>query len=47
MMSESYLEMLNKLKESIDTDTSLPKEIKDGANSLVKELFNLLWPYSD
>lgn len=46
-MNESYLEMLNKLKESIDTDASLPKEIKDRAVSLTEELFNLLWPYSD
>ena len=42
----SYLEILNEIKETIDTDI-IPSEDKEKINKAVENLFNLLWKYSD
>lgn len=43
----SYLELLNQLKETIESDKSLPESVKKVANELLDKLFNTLWSYSD
>ena len=42
----SYLDILIKLKEDIDSDTCMLKTDRDKAKKLTQELFALLWKYS-
>lgn len=42
----SYLEILNELKETLDTDI-IPKADKDKIDDTLQQLFDLLWKYSD
>ena len=42
----SYLEILNELKETIESDT-ISKEDKEEINDVIQQLFALLWKYSD
>lgn len=42
----SYLDILAKLKEDINSDSCMPKADHDEAEKLIKELFDLLWKYS-
>lgn len=41
----SYLDILIKLKEDIDSDTCMLKTDRDKAKELTHELFSLLWKY--
>ena len=41
----SYLEILNELKETLDTDI-IPKEDKDKIDDALQQLHDLLWKYS-
>ena len=45
-MARSYLDILNELKETIDTD-SIPKQDKQKIDNALQRLFDLLWVYSD
>lgn len=42
----SYLDILAKLKEDINSDSCMPKADHNEAEKLIKELFDLLWKYS-
>lgn len=42
----SYLDILTKLKEDINSDNCMPKADHEKAEKLIKELFDLLWKYS-
>ena len=42
----SYIDVLTKLKEDIDSDTCMFKTDRDRAKKLTQELFDLLWKYS-
>lgn len=42
----SYLDILTKLKEDIDSDTCMLKTDRDKAKKLTQELVALLWKYS-
>lgn len=42
----SYLEILNELMESVETD-SIPKTEKEHIKEKMRELLDLLWKYSD
>ncbi len=42
----SYLEILTELQETIEFD-SIPKSDADKIKRRLKELFDLLWKYSD
>lgn len=42
----SYLEILNELKETLDSDI-IPKKEKERINRLLEQLLELLWKYSD
>lgn len=45
-MEESYLDMLIKLQESVETDYCMPEETKEQVNALLKKLHHILWAYS-
>lgn len=42
----SYLDILAKLKEDINSDSCMPTTDHEKAEKLIKELFDLLWKYS-
>ena len=42
----SYLEILNKLKETLESD-HIPEKDKKKINDALQKLFELLWKYSD
>ena len=42
----SYLDILTKLKEDINSDSCMPKADQDEAEKLIQDLFGLLWKYS-
>lgn len=42
----SYLEILNELKETVDTDC-IPEDDKKEIDNTLNKLFDLLWNYSD
>ena len=42
----SYLDILTKLKEDINSDSCMPKADHDEAEKLIQDLFGLLWKYS-
>lgn len=42
----SYLDILVKLKEDINSDNCMPKADHEKAKELTQELFNVLWKYS-
>ena len=44
--TRSYLEILNELKETLETDV-IPKEDKNKINNTLQQLFYLLWKYSN
>ena len=41
----SYLEILNELKETLETDV-IPKDDKQEIDEVLQRLFELLWKYS-
>ena len=43
----SYIELLNKLADTLDSDTAMPAEDKAEAQKQLQALFNILWKYSD
>lgn len=43
----SYLDILTELKDTIDDDDLIPKAVKEDIESLLENLFNILWKYSD
>ena len=43
----SYLEILTELKETIESDVSMPDKEKAVAIEYVNQLLTTLWPYSD
>ena len=45
-MEYSYMELLNMLKSSLDTDEMMPKDDHEQAVKKVSELFDILWNYS-
>lgn len=45
-MEYSYMELLNMLKSSLDTDEIMPKDDNKQAVKKVEELFDILWNYS-
>ena len=45
-MKYSYMELLNILKSSLDTDEMMPKDDNEQAVKKVEELFDILWNYS-
>lgn len=45
-MEYSYMELLNMLKSSLDTDEMMPKDDHEQAEKKVAELFDILWNYS-
>lgn len=45
-MEYSYMELLNMLKSSLDTDEMMPKDDNEQAVKKVAELFDILWNYS-
>ena len=42
----SYLDILTKLKEDINSDSCMLKTDRDKAKEFTQELFDLLWKYS-
>ena len=42
----SYLEILNELKETLETD-NIPKKDKSIIDDKIQELFDMLWEYSN
>lgn len=42
----SYLDILAKLKEDINSDTSMPIADREEAEKLTLDLYGLLWKYS-
>ena len=42
----SYLEIMNELKETLETD-NIPKEDKSKIDDVFQQLFELLWKYCD
>ena len=42
----SYLDILTKLKEDINSDSCMLKADHDEAEKLIQDLFGLLWKYS-
>lgn len=42
----SYLEILDELKQTVDTD-AIPKNDKQKIDKAIQQLFELLWKYSD
>ena len=46
-MNKSYFEILNELKNAVDTDEGIPLTIKENIEAELNNLFDILWPYSD
>lgn len=46
-MNKSYFEILNELKNTVDTDEGIPLAIKENIEAELNNLFEILWPYSD
>lgn len=42
----SYLDLLTKLKDDIESDTCMLKADRNKADKLADELFKILWKYS-
>ena len=42
----SYLEILSELKETLDSDTTIPSDDREIMNELMLKLFDILWNYS-
>lgn len=42
----NYVDMLTALKEGLENDSCMIEKVKDKAQELVDELFELLWKYS-
>ena len=45
-MEYSYLELLEMLKTSLDTDEMMPKNDHEQALKKISELFDILWKHS-
>ena len=45
-MEYSYLELLNMLKTSLDTDGAMPTDDHEQALKKISELFDILWKHS-
>lgn len=43
----SYLEVLNELRETMESDVCMPESDKAKADKLLRQVFDLLWKYSD
>ena len=46
-MGYSYFELLTMLLDSLENDTTIPKETKDRSSQMIHKLKNILWTYSD
>ena len=46
-MDYSYFDLLTMLLDSLESDTTIPKETKDRSSQMIHKLKNILWTYSD
>ena len=46
-MGYSYFELLTMLLDSLESDTTIPKETKDRSSQMIHKLEQILWAYSD
>ena len=46
-MGYSYFELLTMLLDSLENDTTIPKETKDRSSQMIHKLEQILWAYSD
>ena len=45
-MEYSYVDLLVMLLDSLESDTTMPDEVKSNCGELVLMLIRMLWPYS-
>jgi hypothetical protein len=45
-MSRSYLEIIEELTETVNTDSCIPAKDKEAIHASIELLLNLLWKYS-